>query len=448
MCPPNSGFVQTIPFSMSLLLLSAVRAALTFGAVLASLLCFPPASVRAETGASGQANIRVGVDEGDFRGNDDRVLQAGIDSVARLGGGTFSIAPGRYQMRNALTLRSGVRVVGVPGQTVLVACDGLESPLAADGDCNERQIALRDPAGFRVGDGVSIQDSRKNGFEVTTATLLEQLDPRTFRISAPLYLDYMVSDKASARLVFPVVAGWNVTNAAVEGLTIQGNRAHAQPLNGCRGGGIYLFECADIAIRNCTVRDYNGDGISFQVSQRVVVEDCLAENNAGLGLHPGSGSQHPVVRRNVSVRNGSDGLFVCWRVKYGIFEGNDVRENGGVGISIGHKDSDNVFRDNKVTANARAGVLFRKESEPMGAHRNVFEHNVILDNGLASDGQLRAEPVLIEGVHRDLQFRANTLGYSKPVESDSPAVLTNPAATGLVFDGNELRNVRQGVASK
>ena len=300
-------------------------------------------------------------------------------------------------MRNALTLRSGVHVVGVPGQTILAACDGLESPLAADGDCNERQITLQNPAGFRVGDGVSVQDQRKNGFEVTTATLVEQLDARTFRISAPLYLDYMVSDKASARLTFPVVGGWNVTNAIVEGLTIEGNRAHAQPLNGCRGGGIYLFESADVAIRHCTVQNYNGDGISFQVSQRIVVEDCQVENNAGLGLHPGSGSQNPVVRRNVSLRNGSDGLFVCWRVKHGVFEGNEIRENGGAGISIGHKDSDNVFRKNEVTANARSGVPFRSETEAMGAHRNVFENNVILDNGLGADGKLRAEPILIQG---------------------------------------------------
>ena len=236
-----------------------------------------------------------------------------------------------------------------------------------------------------------------------------------------------------------------MTNAIVEGLTIEGNRAHAQPLNGCRGGGIYLFESADVAIRHCTVQNYNGDGISFQVSQRVVVEDCQVENNAGLGLHPGSGSQNPVVRRNVSVRNGSDGLFVCWRVKHGVFEGNEIRENGGAGISIGHKDSDNVFRKNEVTANARSGVLFRSETEAMGAHRNVFENNVILDNGLGADGKLRAEPILIQGVHRDLQFRGNTIGFSKAIESDRPAVRIAPASTGLVFDGNDLRNVGQAV---
>jgi hypothetical protein len=411
------------------------------------LLGIPGFSALGNAQSPGKAQIRVGMHEGDLRGTTQQALQAAVDYAATLGGGTVSIGPGRYLMRNALTLRTGVNLVGVPGETILAACDGVESRLGADGDCNERQITIENPEGFRVGDGVSIQDAKKGGFEVTTATLTEQLDAKTFRISAPLYLDYMVSDKASARLVFPILGGWNITNVVVQGVTIEGNRAHAQPLNGCRGGGIYLFECADVVFRNCNVREFNGDGISFQVSQRVTVEDCRVENNAGLGLHPGSGSQHPIVRRNVSVRNGGDGLFVCWRVKFGQFEGNELRENRGAGISIGHKDSDNVFRQNTVTANARTGVLFRSETEAMGAHRNVFEDNVILDNGLSSDGKSINEPILIQGVHQDLQFRRNRIGFSKPPGQSRAAIATSPAARGLRTEANQLENVSQEIDS-
>lgn len=392
-------------------------------------------------GPTGRAEIRVGVHQGDLRGTDHRALQAAIDYVAGLGGGTVFLGPGRYTMRNALTLRSHVRITGVPGQSILTACDGFESRLTADGDCNERQIIVEDASGFRVGDGVSIQDARKGGFEVTTATLTEQIDAHTFRLSAPLYLDYMVSDKASARLVFPVIGGWGVSNVVVEGVTIEGNRARSQPLNGCRGGGIFLFECADVTLRHCVVRQFNGDGISFQVSQRVVVEDCRAEGNAGLGLHPGSGSQHPIVRRNVSVGNGGDGLFVCWRVKHGLFEENEVRDNQGAGVSIGHKDSDNLFRKNTITANGKAGVLFRHETEAMGAHRNVFENNVILDNGVSAEGQPASAPIVIRGVHKDVLFRQNTIGYSKPLTRSHPAIEASPESTGLRLDDNRFENV-------
>jgi parallel beta-helix repeat protein len=412
------------------------------GTFLVSVLMLP-APTRAQS--SGKASISVGIDQGELRGNTHRVLQAAVDHVATLGGGTVRIGPGEYQMRNALTLRDGVSVIGEPGRTVLVACDGRESLLAADGDCNERQITLQDPSGFKVGDGVSIQDQRKGGFEVTTATLTEQLDDRTFRISAPLYLDYMMAEKASARLVFPVVGGWQVRHVTLEGLTIEGNRDRTQPLNGCRGGGIFLFECEDVTIRNCTIRNYNGDGVSFQVSQRVTVEHCRAENNAGLGLHPGSGSQHPVLRYNISERNGGDGLFVCWRVKHGLFEENQLLDNRGVGISIGHKDSDNLFRKNTVKANSRAGVLFRNETEPMGAHRNVFEKNIILDNGLSADGKVISESIVIKGVHRDLQFRENTIGFTRPVSSDRAAISASAGATGLRLENNTLQHLSREV---
>ena len=59
----------------------------------------------------------------------------------------------------------------------------------------------------------------------------------------------------------------------------------------------------------------------------------------------------PVLRGNRSIGNDGDGLFVCWRVRYGLFEANEVRENRGSGISIGHKDSDNLFRGNTITGN-------------------------------------------------------------------------------------------------
>ena len=65
----------------------------------------------------------------------------------------------------------------------------------------------------------------------------------------------------------------------------------------CRGGGIFLYRCAGAVIERCTVRNYHGDGISFQQCNDVTVLGCTSEGNAGLGLHPGSGSQRPTVRQ-------------------------------------------------------------------------------------------------------------------------------------------------------
>jgi polygalacturonase len=114
--------------------------------------------------------VRVGIDEGDLRGNDQRALQAAVDYVAGLGGGTVHIGPGRCLMRNALALRDNVRVVGVPGNTVLAACEGFQSRLAADGDANERQITVAEPSGFRAMPGPGLPGSQSRFPHCSTGT--------------------------------------------------------------------------------------------------------------------------------------------------------------------------------------------------------------------------------------------------------------------------------------
>jgi hypothetical protein len=167
----------------------------------------------------------------------------------------------------------------------------------------------------------------------------------------------------------------------------------------------------------------------------------VCENNLGLGLHPGSGSQRPVLRRNRAAGNGGDGLFVCWRVKHGLFEGNELCGNKGAGVSIGHKDTDNVFRGNTVTGNAQTGVLFRGEAEAMGAHRNVFENNRIVDNGAPAGSTPALPNVVIRGTHHDLVFRDNTIGYTRPAGVEE-GVRAGPGAKRLRVGDNRFENVK------
>ncbi|GMV79586.1 MAG: hypothetical protein AMXMBFR7_07700 [Planctomycetota bacterium] len=385
--------------------------------------------------------VRVGPDEGDLRGADHRAIQAAVEYVAKLGGGTVELAPGRYTLRNAVALRDRVRLRGTPGKTMLVACDGAESPLALDGDCNERRVTLARPEAFRVGDGISVQTPKSGGFATSTATLVARAadDPRAFLLDRGLYLDYLVKQEATARLAFPLVGAWQVRDAIVEGLVLDGNKEKAQPLNGCRGGAYYAFESERLWVRQCEFLRYAGDGISFQVSQDVWIEDCLAAECTHLGLHPGSGSQRPVVRRNTSRANGSDGIFVCWRVKHGLFEANTVEANGGQGVSIGHKDTDNLFAGNTIVNNAKAGVLFRDESEPMGAHRNVFEGNTILDNGQRE----ALAAVEVRGETHDLVFRGNTIGRGAAGNGPDAGIWIGPQALRVSSEGNVFKGVKQ-----
>jgi nitrous oxidase accessory protein NosD len=324
--------------------------------------------------------VTVGQAGAEINGTDNRALQAAVDYIAGLNGGTVEILAGTYLMNDSLHLRANVTVRGTPGKTILRKSAGSVSPLVLDGDFGEEQVTLANPGGFQPGYGITVWDSRSGGFHATVGRIIGT-DGNTLAIDTPLNADCMVANDAKAATVFPVVSGTNIEGAHVEGLTIDGNRDHNVHLNGCRGSGIYLYRGFGTVIRNCVVRNFNGDGISFQQSNDVVVENCVSKDNTSLGLHPGSGSQRAIVRGCRATGNGEDGLFLCWRVRHGVFEENFLENNGRFGISIGHKDSDNLIAKNHVRSNHRDGIFFRNESLGMAGHRNRVEGNIIEDNG-------------------------------------------------------------------
>jgi polygalacturonase len=379
--------------------------------------------------------LSVGQRDADIVGTDNRALQAAIDYVAGLGGGAVEIGEGEYLMRDSLHLRSFVTVRGTKGKTVLRKVKAAVAPLALDGDYGEEQITVVDPDGFQVGSGVTIWDANSEGFHTTVARITGQ-SGNTFSIDKPLNADCMVANKAKAATVFPVVSGYDLEGARVEDLIIEGNKEENVHLNGCRGAGIFLYRGYGTVIENCVVRNYNGDGISFQQSNDVMVRGCTSEANAGLGLHPGSGSQRPVVRECVARGNGEDGLFLCWRVRHGLFEKNLFENNGRFGISIGHKDTDNFLHDNVVRSNHQDGVYFRNESLGMAGHRNRLENNLIENNGVAAE----AAGIRVRGETKDLVFKNNIIRDTRPLESRRQLVgirIEEPAGP-VVLESNTI----------
>ena len=358
---------------------------------------------------SERPSITVGQSDAAIVGQDNRALQAAVDYVAALGGGTVEIGPGDYLMRDSLHLRSFVTVRGTPGKTVLRKARAAVTKLGLDGDYGEEQFTVESPEGFAVGDGVAIWDRNSGGFHTTVGRITGR-HGNTFSLDTPLNADCLVSEKAQAATVFAVVSGSHIEGARMEGLVIEGNKEENVALNGCRGGGIFLYRGFGTVIENCIVRNFHGDGISFQQSNDVLVRGCVSEGNAGLGLHPGSGSQRPVVRECIARRNGEDGLFLCWRVRHGLFEKNLLENNGRFGISIGHKDSDNLLTGNEVRDNHQEGIFFRNESVGMAGHRNRIEKNLIENNGAKEP----AAGIRIRGETKDLVFRENIIRDTRP----------------------------------
>jgi polygalacturonase len=396
-------------------------------------------------------SISVGPAEADIIGSDNRALQAAVDYISGLGGGTVQVRAGEFVMRDSLHLRSHVTVLGTRGKTILRKAKGAVSSLAMDGDYGEEQVTVLDPEGFNVGYGITIWDNQSGGFHTTVGRITGR-NGNTFSFDKPLNADCLIANGAKAATVFPVVSGYDLDGARIEDLVIDGAKEENVALNGCRGGGIFLYRGFGTVIRGCVVKNFNGDGISFQQSNDVLVENCVSDNNSGLGLHPGSGSQRPIVRGCVARNNGEDGLFLCWRVRHGLFEKNILENNGRYGISIGHKDTDNLLQDNEVRANKQDGVFFRDETVGMAGHRNQLQRNLIENNG----GTDLAAGIRVRGETRDLVFRDNVIRDTRAPDARKQAVgiRIEEGAGPVTLEGNQIEaatkieDQRKGVAGR
>lgn len=343
--------------------------------------------------------ITVGTKDADLVGNSDRVLQAAVDYVARLGGGTVKVLPGQYRLRNAVHLRSQVRLLGSGADSILLKEPSTSTKLAVDSDWYDQEITLVDASSFRVGDGVCLvtKDPHNGGEDVLKRTLIARSGNR-FKLDRPLRENFWLVGESKCSSLFPILNCEEVAHVTIESITLDGNRANNENLNGNYAGGIFAQDCRNLTFREVESRNYNGDGFSWQICHDVIVEKCNSHDHTGLGLHPGSGSQRPMMRNN-RIANADMGIFFCWGVKFGLAEANQVT-GCRHGISIGHRDNNNLICNNEVRDSREAGVIFRPErGKDFAPHRNRLEDNRIVnvtaDDGIGVDVQGETESISI-----------------------------------------------------
>jgi hypothetical protein len=381
-----------------------------------------------------QLTVTVGPEKADIVGRDQTAIQAAIEYVARFGGGTVHVQPGTYRLRNSIFLRSTVRLLGSGALSILVKEPSRSTKLADNSDWYEQEITLGDSTGFQVGDGVCLRST--NPHTKTTTVLKRTLVASSggrFKLDRALRENFWLREGATAATLFPILCGENITDAVIENITLDGNRANNAHLDGNHAGCIFLQDCARITIRGVTARNYNGDGISWQICHDVRVENCHSHDNAGLGLHPGSGSQRPVIRGNKLQRN-DIGIFFCWGVRGGIAEKNLIEDNHSYGVSIGHRDTDNLVRDNDIVRSGKVGVLFRPErGQGFTPDRNRIQGNRIVDSGPAGTGV----GIDIQGLTDGTVLTGNIIRESRA--SQSQAGIRIAATVGSVqLEDNEI----------
>lgn len=375
--------------------------------------------------------VSVGQGEGDLQGQDDKVIQAAVDYVHRLGGGTVQILPGTYCLRNAIFLRPGITLRGSGEKTVLKKAASVSSPVTREADWFEYAVQVGDPKGFTPGCGIAISNAKNDWPPVRLFTVTAMrgnvlyLDQRTEK-------DFWMAEQARVQTLFSILHALNVDDVRIEDIVLDGNRAENEWLHDNFGAAVFMQYCNRWSFRNVIARQYNGDGFSFQVCDDVHFENCQALDNASLGFHSGSGSQRPVFKNCVAKGN-SQGLFWCWSSCDGLAEDCVFSENVLYGVNFGHRDTDNLLRRCTIERNKESGIVFRKESnEFRTGDRNRIEGCLIRDNG--GTGECGVD---IQWKTRDIAI-VNCRFENSPNGRQKVALRISPEAERITLEGNSF----------
>lgn len=387
---------------------------------------------RSDVNWAERLTMTVGPRDAQLVGHDDKVIQAAVDLVARLGGGIVQLSPGEYRLRNAVTLASNVTLRGAGVDTVLIKEPSVTTKLAADSDWYDQEITLKDPSGFRVGDGICLRtrNPHNGGMDVCKRTLVAR-DGARFRLDRPLRQNFWLMGDTTVSTLFPLVTGEYINDIVVENLRLDGNRAHNDNLDGNYAGCVFLQDCSRVLLKDLDAGFNNGDGLSWQIVHDCTVENCYSHDHAGLGLHPGSGSQRPLMRNN-RLEDNHIGIFFCWGVKWGLAEGNRLRGNR-FSVSIGHRDTDNIVRGNEIVDSGEVGVIFRPErGEDFAPHRCRIEGNTIINSGHEA-----AAAIDVQGLVTDVLIAGNTISERRAA-AQRIGVRLGPDVGQIALENNRI----------
>ncbi len=361
-------------------------------------------------------------------------IQQRIDDAAAAGGGQVVIPAGDHWMDRALRLRCGVRLRGEHG-TVLRKTPSVTSRILDYLGYGHYEITVAEPERFRPGMGIHVLDRNAQGFYTTVASITAINGERIF-LDRMLNHDYGPGAEALAVSVFPLIEADGVSDAGVENLCLDGNREHeAFELNGCRGGGLFLYRSCRVTVRNLEIREYRGDGISFQQCVDVDIEQSRIHHNTGGGLHPGSGTVRYRMCDNHVSHNGRCGFFYCLRTTHSICRDNLIESNGEAGISIGERDTDHRIDANTIRDNAGPGIVFRVPTRRSG-DRVLLEGNTLADN-CRQNGLAEIE---IHSGLRDIHLCRNRITSDRV-----PAIHIGDDCSGVYLDDNTFN--RQPLAA-
>jgi hypothetical protein len=384
-----------------------------------------------------ERQIIVGGDGADLTGFNNQSIQFAIDALENTGG-TVILNPGIYVISAPVRLRSNVDLKGSGKETILKKNRGVQTRYMVDADFGELKLTVEDPDGFEIGMKVQVTDDRNNGCWNVSTAYITAIEENVIYIDKGLIRDYRSDLNGLISNASSVIDVLNAEDASVSNLVIDGNRVENFFSDGCNNAGVLILRSKRITVDNVEVRNFNGEGISWQITEHVTVKNCEISGSGNIGLHPGTGSPFSVIEHNDVHHNNRDGLFICWRVYESRVTGNSFHHNGRYGICTGHKDTDVVFENNHIFSNQSDGVHLREEREDNAPHRNTFIRNTIENNGTGGGGY----GFSVNAPARDLVLKENIFRNSS--RTQKAAIYIYEAGLKPILENNQFDKHEMG----
>ena len=385
------------------------------------ILCFQVRGQSLVNGKSEKQTITVGGINSDIPGFTNRAIQIAVDALPKEGG-TVKLSPGIFLMKAPVYLKSNVNLTGSGEETILKRIDGFQSNFIIDADYGETKVTVKDASGFDIGMSIQVTDSLNSECWDVSTGIITHIEENTLYFDSYLIRDYQSRKKGMVTNGGSCILVKEAQNIIISNLKIDGNKAKNYPLDGCNGGGIAILKSKNITVNKVHVTDFNGEGITWQITDSISILNCEINGCTNMGMHPGSGSTHTRIEGNNSHDN-KVGLFICWRVTNSLVKANRLHNNSDYGICTGHKDTDVLFDANFIFENGLSGVVFRNEYPDNSPHRNTFTNNVVEDNGTRGEGY----GFVFEGNALNVLLKDNIIRNTKNGKQKAPVLMLENA---------------------
>lgn len=332
-----------------------------------------------------EKEITVGGADADVCGFNNQSIQYAIDAVSKTGG-TVKLNPGLYEITAPVRMRSNVKLIGSGRETILKRGNGVQTRFVVDADYAELKLTVENSDGFEPGMKIQVTDQDNSSCWNVSTAYITDIQENTIYIDSYLIRDYRSDREGLVSNASSVIEVIEAENVLIKNLTADGNRAENFFADGCNSAGILVLKSKKVTVDNVHVKDFNGEGISWQITENVTIRNSEISGSGNTGMHPGTGSPFTVIENNNVHHNDNDGLFICWRVYQSTVTNNQFHHNGRFGICTGHKDTDVIFDGNHIFENGSDGVHLRGERESNAPHRNTFVRNIIENNGTNNGG--------------------------------------------------------------